>query len=39
MSKPDQFESSSFLNEGRSIEYEEVSNRGKTSAENPKVER
>ncbi len=27
------------LNEGQSIEYEEVSNRGKTSAENLKVQR
>ena len=29
----------SSLNEGQSIEYEEVSNRGKTSAENLKVQR
>jgi cold shock protein len=27
------------LNEGQSIEYEEISNRGKTSAENLKVQR
>jgi CspA family cold shock protein len=27
------------LNEGRPVEYEEVSNRGKTSAENLKVQR
>ena len=27
------------LNEGQAIEYEEVSNRGKTSAENLKVQR
>ncbi len=29
----------SSLNEGQAIEYEEVSNRGKTSAENLKVRR
>ena len=29
----------SNLNEGQAIEYEEVSNRGKTSAENLKVQR
>jgi CspA family cold shock protein len=29
----------SSLNEGQGIEYEEVSNRGKTSAENLKVQR
>ncbi|MGH6673174.1 MAG: cold-shock protein [Xanthobacteraceae bacterium] len=29
----------SGLNEGQVVEYEEVSNRGKTSAENLKVER
>ena len=29
----------STLNEGQTIEYEEVSNRGKTSAENLKVQR
>jgi cold shock protein len=27
------------LNEGQTVEYEEVSNRGKTSAENLKVQR
>ena len=29
----------SGLNEGQTVEYEEVSNRGKTSAENLKVQR
>ena len=29
----------STLNEGQVVEYEEVSNRGKTSAENLKVQR
>lgn len=29
----------STLNEGQSVEYEEMSNRGKTSAENLKVQR
>ena len=29
----------SSLNEGQAVEYEEVSNRGKTSAENLKVQR
>jgi hypothetical protein len=29
----------SALNEGQSIEYEEITNRGKTSAENLKIQR
>ena len=29
----------STLNEGQAVEYEEVSNRGKTSAENLRVQR